>query len=85
MIEKGHIVRSMAGHDAGSFYAVLSLEGDFALIADGKRRPLQKPKRKRLKHLQKTNTVLDVSLIENDNQLRKALHQFNHEGGTQHG
>lgn len=90
MIVEGNVVRSVAGHDADRFYIVLSVEGDFALIADGKKRLLEKPKRKRLKHLKKTNTVIDITTILNDKQLRKALHQFNYgdnadEGGIQHG
>lgn len=58
-IEKGSVVRSIAGHDADRFYVVLEMEGDFAFIADGKERKLEKPKRKRKKHLRGTNTRLE--------------------------
>lgn len=76
-IEKGSVVRSVAGHDADRFYVVLAVEGDFAFIADGKERRLEKPKRKRKKHLRGTNTRLDVSSLTTDRKLREALHQFN--------
>ena len=34
-IEKGSVVRSIAGHDANRFYVVLEMDGDFAFIAGG--------------------------------------------------
>jgi ribosomal protein L14E/L6E/L27E len=51
-IEPGRIVRSKAGRDEGKYFVVIALDGEeFALVADGDRRGLEKPKRKRLKHL----------------------------------
>ena len=51
-VETGRIVRSKAGRDEGRYFVVIALEGDeFALVADGKRRGVEKPKRKRVKHL----------------------------------
>ncbi len=37
---KGLVVRSKAGHDKGSFYVVLDLETDAAVVCDGNRRAL---------------------------------------------
>ena len=50
-IAKSNIVRSVAGRDAGSLFFVLAAEGDFLLLADGKQRRLESPKRKRRKHV----------------------------------
>ena len=50
-IAKSNIVRSVAGWDAGSLFFVLAAEGDFLLLADGKQRRLESPKRKRRKHV----------------------------------
>ena len=49
-IAKSDIVKSVAGRDAGSLFFVLATEGDFLLLADGKTRPVERPKRKRRKH-----------------------------------
>jgi len=49
-IAKGYIVKSVAGRDRGSYFFVLAVEGDFLLLADGKRRRAEAPKRKRVKH-----------------------------------
>lgn len=75
-IKKGSVVRALAGRDRQGFFAVLELTGDgFALIADGKSRPLEKPKRKRLKHLQATHTVLELEDFTNKT-LRNILAAF---------
>ena len=50
-IAKSNIVRSVAGRDAGSLFFVLATEEDFLLLADGKQRRLEHPKRKRRKHV----------------------------------
>jgi len=47
-----NIVRSTAGRDKGDLFFVLATEGDFLLLADGKQRRLENPKRKRRKHVE---------------------------------
>ncbi len=71
----GMIVRSAAGHDRGNFLVITAVEGDFAYIADGKERKLLKPKKKRLKHLKLTNTVIDTDNLT-DKGLRKIISSF---------
>ena len=51
-IAKSNIVKAIAGRDMGSYFFVLETEGDFLLLADGKRRRLESPKRKRRKHVE---------------------------------
>lgn len=61
MITKSCIVRSTAGRDKGRAFVVLELvDGQYALLADGRMRRLEKPKRKKLKHL----------VFESDNRTR---------------
>jgi len=48
----GAVVRSIAGRDGGRLFIVVGLPDDeFALIADGDLRKVEKPKRKKRKHL----------------------------------
>ena len=49
-IVKANVVISTAGRDKGEVFFVLATEGDFLLLADGKTRPVERPKRKRRKH-----------------------------------
>ena len=50
-IAESNIVKATAGRDAGKFFFVLAVQGDFLLLADGKHRRVENPKRKRQKHL----------------------------------
>ena len=49
-IARSDIVKSTAGRDKGKLFFVLDLEGDFLLLADGKGRRIECPKRKKRKH-----------------------------------
>ena len=42
-IARSNIVKSIAGRDAGSLFFVLATEGDFLLLADGRRRRVESP------------------------------------------
>jgi len=50
-IARSDIVKSAAGRDKGKFFFVLGTEGEFLLLADGKSRKLERPKRKKRKHV----------------------------------
>ncbi|MCL1823123.1 MAG: KOW domain-containing RNA-binding protein [Oscillospiraceae bacterium] len=75
-MEIGTIIKSISGHDKGSFYAVVGFEKQTPLIADGRRRKLEKPKKKNPKHIAKTNTVIKITDLTNK-KLRAELHGFN--------
>jgi len=48
---KSDIVTSIAGRDKGNYFFVVDTDGEYVLIADGKCRKLETPKRKKQKHL----------------------------------
>ncbi len=58
-ITVGTLVYSKAGHDKKNMFLVLKLENGYAYIADGDMRKAEKPKKKKLIHLQKTNYVYE--------------------------
>ena len=47
------VVVSTAGRDAGTWFYVVNEEQNFLFLANGKDRTLDKPKRKKRKHVQK--------------------------------
>ena len=68
-ITKGSVVIAKAGRDKGRAFAVIEVLSDReVLIADGRRRPIERPKRKNVIHLQGTNTTVDC--ITTNRQLR---------------
>ena len=50
-IAAANIVRSNARRDKGKLFAVLRVEGDYLLLADGGTRKVEKPKRKKSRHV----------------------------------
>ena len=50
----GQVVYSKSGHDKGDVQMIIAVEGDYLLLADGKCRKLEKPKRKKKMHVQPT-------------------------------
>ncbi len=77
-IAKGSVVIAKAGRDKGSPFVVLELtDSRTALIADGKRRPIERPKRKNLIHLQATAATLDC--VTTNRQLRIKLREYSQE------
>ncbi|MGB9680016.1 MAG: RNA-binding protein [Thermoanaerobacteraceae bacterium] len=80
----GQIVRSKAGRDQGRVFVVVANSDDsHVMIADGDLRKIEKPKKKKIKHLQKINKIAeDVrnKIINNERitneDLKNALEQF---------
>ena len=61
-ISKSDVVISTAGRDKDRLFYVVDTKENFVLIADGKRRKIENPKRKKLKHVRKvTRTESSVA------------------------
>ena len=87
-IAKSNIVKSIAGRDAGDLFFVLAAEGDFLLLADGKRRRVEAPKCKRRKHVvlvAQSDTPVAMKIRSSEkitnSELRRAIAAFS--GGNQ--
>lgn len=71
-VQKGSIVKAAAGRDNGGFFVVTEVQENYCFIVDGKSRKLESPKRKNIKHLSFTNSVIDLNNIT-DKKLRVTL------------
>ena len=71
---KGMLVYSRAGRDKGKLFIVLDIKNDFVYLSDGKIRRVESPKKKKIKHINRTNTVLELD-FENisDIDVRRAI------------
>ena len=50
-VDRGSIVLSLSGHDKANFFFVVGFEEEnYLLLADGKFRPIDHPKKKKKKH-----------------------------------
>lgn len=74
-LNTGSVVRAAAGRDCGGFFVVVSADDRYCFIADGKSRKLASPKRKNIKHICPTNSMIDINGIT-DKRLRTLLKDF---------
>ncbi len=74
--ERGTIISSKAGRDSGKFMIVVGTENGNVLVADGKERPVERPKHKNLKHIQLTTTVVREEQMLTNRSIRHALSDF---------
>ena len=58
----GKFATSKAGHDKSQLYIITAVEGDFVYLCDGRLKPIEKPKKKRTKHIQIINTTVEDEL-----------------------
>lgn len=75
-LERGTVVISLAGHDKGDFQVILGYDDSYAKVCDGKHRPLEKLKKKKLIHLKLTNTILSEQNLLSNKSIRKSLRPF---------
>lgn len=79
----GQVVYSKSGHDKGDVQMIVAVEGEYLFLADGRRRKLEKPKRKKKMHVQPTFYVendvaakLQTGAYLLDADIKKALKKY---------
>ena len=82
-IEKADVVMSLNGRDGGKRFLVVGIQEDYSLLADGKGRRIEKPKRKKNKHLKLEDRLrgpVADKLINGEkvtnNELRRTLAEY---------
>ena len=74
--EISDVVEATAGREVGKWFFVVATQEQYVLLANGKDRPLEKPKRKKLKHVRKVlrpDTRVAQKLREGDKVLNSEL------------
>lgn len=51
-VQIGLLVKSKAGHDKNQIYVIVDEKSDGVFVADGRLKPVEKPKKKNRKHIQ---------------------------------
>ncbi|OJU16125.1 MAG: hypothetical protein BGN88_03280 [Clostridiales bacterium 43-6] len=78
----GQIVRSYSGRDKNTFLVITEIRTDCVFICDGKERPLERPKRKNLKHICPTNFRLSEKQMATNRELRRAIRDLIPQSGA---
>ena len=73
---RGSVVRADAGRDSGKLFVVTDVQGGYCFIADGKTRKLSSYKRKNIKHVSSTGSMIDINDNITDKKLRTLLRQL---------
>ena len=75
----GMLARSLAGHDEGQIYVIIGREASYIYLVNGKNRTLNRPKKKKAKHVCLIREEHDIAGI-NDAGIRKIIKEFVKEG-----
>ncbi len=83
-LEVGMFATSKAGHDKGSLYLVMKVEGEYVYLADGRIRPLEKPKKKKCRHIQIIHRKPENWNPEeiSDDDIKRAIRQYKKQSAT---
>ena len=78
--EKGRVVQSIQGRDRGRYFLVMeALDEGTVTVADGRYHPLERPKKKKTRHLHAKPIVVNLNTIRpeggkvQNSDLRRAL------------
>ncbi|MEE0884531.1 MAG: KOW domain-containing RNA-binding protein [Faecalimonas sp.] len=80
IVEKGMLAKSKAGHDKGHLYVIYDVDETYVYLVDGQIRTIDKPKKKKRKHVQ---IVCEKHEIEgkDDVAVKRILKLFDKETG----
>lgn len=76
--ESGMLARSMAGHDAGRIYVIMDVDDAYVYLVDGKGRTLDRPKKKKKRHVQIILDKYDITDVD-DVKIKRILKEWNKE------
>lgn len=86
-IARSNLVEATAGREKGRTFFVLDIDGEYLLLADGKCRRIEAPKRKKCKHVRflaesDSRVALKIRSSEKvtNSELRKAIAAFGEHG-----
>lgn len=68
---------SKAGKEKGRFFVVTEIKDNMLFLCDGKLRPLEKPKAKKVIHIMATKVILPEESLATDRKIRLALKKYN--------
>lgn len=78
--EVGMLARSKAGHDKGHVYVIIKEEEAYVYLADGSIRTIERPKKKKKKHVQMICEKHELSEVD-DVGIKRILKRFDKETG----
>lgn len=75
LIEPGILAKSKAGRDKDCIYVIISVNDEYVYLADGKKRPVCRAKKKNCKHVQPISKVR-CDLVSDDDEIRRVIRGY---------
>ena len=82
-MEISDVVLSLNGRDKGKRFLVVGTNGEYSLLADGKSRRIEKPKRKKNKHMKLEDKLDNLTAAKlnggekvTNNEIKRALAEY---------
>lgn len=65
----GSLVKALCGREYSELFIIVKIEGNYAYLSNGKSRPIEKPKKKNIKHLYKLLIETPLSEMINNSKI----------------
>lgn len=77
-LQRGQVVKSKKGRDEGQVFVIIEIIDDnYLLLVNGKSRKLEKPKKKKVKHISIYKDIINLNVKDiNDSYIRKMLKPY---------
>ena len=72
LIEPGILAKSKAGRDKDCIYVIISVNDEYVYLADGKKRPVCRAKKKNCKHVQPISKAR-CGLVTDNEEVRRVI------------
>ncbi len=79
----GEFAKSKAGHDKGEIFVILNIEGEYVYLSDGRHRPVEKLKKKKIKHIQIINCIddelqckIEKNIVLHNEDIKRAIKSY---------
>ncbi|WP_461809654.1 KOW domain-containing RNA-binding protein [Faecalimonas sp.] len=77
--EVGMLAKSKAGHDKENVYVLIDMDNSYVYLADGRIRTLEKPKKKKYKHVQIIREINKDIPVTDNVAIKRILKLYNRE------
>lgn len=69
-LQNGQIIKSKAGRDKDKLFIIIDSDEEYVYVVDGHLRRVENPKKKKYKHIQLTNTIIEAVKNKIENQIK---------------
>ena len=77
--EVGMLAKSKAGHDKDNVYVIIAMDDSYVYLADGRVKTVDKPKKKKYKHIQIIRKINEDIPVTDDVAIKRILKLYNRE------